>query len=131
MTQSIAPWVIWLAVPLGILIAAFLWINEFPDYRADAGAGKRTLVVRLGRRQASRVFAGLVAAAFLFLFASLAWGVPKGALGGLVAVVPAVSAARTLATHAEETPRIVPAQAKTLAAFVVYALGAGMGSMVA
>ena len=40
--------VIVLSLPLGILIGAFLWINQFPDYRADLRAGKRTLVVRLG-----------------------------------------------------------------------------------
>ena len=43
--------VVLLSLPLGLLIAAFLWINEFPDYSADAMSGKRTLVVRLGRRE--------------------------------------------------------------------------------
>ena len=130
MTQSIAAWVLWLAVPLGILIAAFLWINEFPDCRADAGAGKRTLVVRLGRRRAARVFAALVASAFVFLVVSLAFDVPAGALGGLAAAVPAANAARTLLRHPDATPRIVPAQARTLVAFVIYALGAALGLMI-
>lgn len=127
MTQSFAAWVVWLAVPLGLLIAAFLWINEFPDYRADAQAGKRTLVVKLGRPRAARAFAWLVAAAFVLHIVSIALGVPVGALGGLVAIVPAASAARTLLAHPEETRHIVPAQAKTLAAFVIFALGAGIG----
>jgi 1,4-dihydroxy-2-naphthoate octaprenyltransferase len=39
------------AVPLGLAIGAFLWVNEFPDARADAAAGKRTLVVRLPKKR--------------------------------------------------------------------------------
>jgi len=31
------------SLPLGLLIAAFLWVNEFPDFAADRGAGKRTM----------------------------------------------------------------------------------------
>ncbi|MCX7893947.1 MAG: prenyltransferase [Burkholderiales bacterium] len=129
MTQSLAPWVPWLALPLGLLVAAFLWVNEFPDCRADASAGKRTLVVRLGRRRASRVFVAILAGAFAFTVVSLALGVPAGALGGLVALVPAAGAARILLAAPEETRRVVPAQARTLAAFVLYALGAGAGLM--
>ena len=45
--------IVLLSLPLGVLIAAFLWINEFPDYTADALSGKRTLVVRLGRAGAA------------------------------------------------------------------------------
>jgi 1,4-dihydroxy-2-naphthoate octaprenyltransferase len=127
MARELAPWVIWLALPLGLLIAAFLWINEFPDYRADAGAGKRTLVVRLGRKRAADAFLWLVVAAFVLLLVSLAFGVPRGALGALIAVVPATSAVRSLRANPESTPRIVPAQARTLLAFVLYAVGAAAG----
>jgi 1,4-dihydroxy-2-naphthoate octaprenyltransferase len=130
MTRTLPAWVPWLALPLGVLIAAFLWINEFPDYRADAGAGKRTLVVRLGRARAARMFTWLVAAAFVLLPVSLAFGVPAGALGGLIAVVPAAGAVRILRAHPEDTQRIVPAQAKTLLAFVAYAVGAAAGLII-
>lgn len=44
--QTVTAEVIILSLPLGLLIAAFLWINEFPDYAADRQAGKRTLVAR-------------------------------------------------------------------------------------
>ncbi len=40
------------SAPLGLMIAAFLWINEFPDYRADRAAGKRTRPSPRGRRTA-------------------------------------------------------------------------------
>lgn len=43
----------WLSLSLGLLIAAFLLINEFPDYRADRAGSKRNLVVRLGRARRS------------------------------------------------------------------------------
>lgn len=127
-----APPEVWLAAaPLGALVAAFLWINEFPDYRADAGAGKRNLVVRLGRTTAARGFAILVSAAFLALAALPLAGVPVAVwLGGLGAV-PAALAVRALLRHPEETPKIVPAQARTLLAFLLYALGAGAGLLLA
>jgi 1,4-dihydroxy-2-naphthoate polyprenyltransferase len=129
MTRTLPAWVAWLGLPLGVLIAAFLWINEFPDYSADASAGKRTMVVRLGRVAAARVFAGLLVVAFALLLVSLAFGVPPGALGGLIAAVPAVGAAGTLLASPEDTRRIVPAQVKTLVAFVAYAVGASIGLM--
>lgn len=130
MTRSLPTWVVLLGLPLGVLIAAFLWINEFPDYRADASAGKRTLVVRLGRVTAARVFAGLIVAAFVLLFVSLAFGVPSGALGGLIAAIPAIGAVSTLLTAPEDMQRIVPAQGKTLMTFVAYAVGASVGLIV-
>lgn len=127
LARELAPWVIWLALPLGLLVAAFLWINEFPDYRADALAGKRTLVVRLGRRRAADAFLWLVVAAFVLLLVAQAFGVPRGALGALIAVLPAAGAVRALRAHPEDTPKIIPAQASTLLAFVLYALGAAVG----
>jgi 1,4-dihydroxy-2-naphthoate octaprenyltransferase len=130
--RGTAPLWLWaVSLPLGLLIGAFLWINEFPDYRADRAAGKRTLVVRLGRRRASRVFAAIVASAFLLLFALLATGAPRGAWGGVLAAMPAAAAARRLWTDHEVTGRIVPAQAWTLVSFLLYSAGASAGILLA
>jgi len=48
--------VILISIPIGLLIAMVLWINEFPDYEADAKVGKNTSVVKLGKRKALRVY---------------------------------------------------------------------------
>ena len=65
---------IWASVSLGLLIAAFLWANEFPDYRADGASGKRTWVVCLGRPTAAKVFTGILLAAFALVPVSQGWG---------------------------------------------------------
>lgn len=117
------------SLPLGILIGAFLWVCEFPDYLADRGAGKRNLVVKLGRVRASRVFTLLVAASaggiFLLPLTGLPWTVT---LGG-VSLVPAAIAARRLILQPEITRRIIPAQALTLGAFLLLSIGCGLGAL--
>lgn len=39
-------------VPLGLPIAGVIWINQFPDLKADSEAKKLNLVVRMGTRRA-------------------------------------------------------------------------------
>jgi 1,4-dihydroxy-2-naphthoate octaprenyltransferase len=119
--------VLLLSVPLGALVAAFLWINEFPDYAADRGAGKRTLVVRLGRRRAARVFAVLVAASFAFLGLLPLWDAPRGVLLGLAGLPFALAASWRLLREPEVTARVVPAQAWALSSFVLMAAGSALG----
>jgi 1,4-dihydroxy-2-naphthoate octaprenyltransferase len=115
------------AVPLGAMIAAFLWINEFPDYAADRAAGKRNLVVRLGRRRAAYAFSGLVAAAYAGLAVLPLAGLPATVLLGLAGAPLAFAAARRLLARHETTREIVPAQAWTLLSFLLLAAGAGIG----
>jgi len=115
----------WLSIPLGLLIAAFLWLNEVPDAAADRASGKRTLVVRAGRRRAAAGFAVLGLAAFGTLAALPALGLPLAVLAGGVAAVPYAVAAGILHRHWRRTARLVPAQALALASFVVYALATG------
>jgi 1,4-dihydroxy-2-naphthoate octaprenyltransferase len=116
-----------LSLPLGLLIGAFLWINEFPDYEADRASGKHTMVVKLGRERAAQVFLAVVIGAFLLLLFLPLLGLPRTVWLGGVSALPAFAAARRLLASPLETARIIPAQAWSLAAFVVYALGAGLG----
>jgi 1,4-dihydroxy-2-naphthoate octaprenyltransferase len=115
------------SLPLGLLVAAFLWINEFPDYRADAAAGKRNAVVRLGRSRAARAYAALVALAYAGLLALPLAGLPATLWLGLAGAPLSYAAARRILADPETTSRIVPAQGWTLGAFVVYAAGVGVG----
>jgi 1,4-dihydroxy-2-naphthoate polyprenyltransferase len=54
-----------LAVPVGLLAAAILVVNNVRDLETDRRAGKRTLAVRLGRRRARALYAAMVYVAFL------------------------------------------------------------------
>ena len=54
-----------ISIPVGILIALVLFINEFPDYLADKTVDKRTLVVILGKRRAVILYHILLACVYL------------------------------------------------------------------
>ena len=125
--------VAWLGLPAGILVSAILLANEFPDVEADAAAGKRTLVVRLGRRGAVAVYE-----LFLFIaYGSVAAGVAMGWMPPLACVVALVAplswkAVRVLRAHPAEVRALLPAMAATIgqqAAFLLLLTGAYLADL--
>jgi 1,4-dihydroxy-2-naphthoate octaprenyltransferase len=54
-----------LAVPVGLLAAGILVVNNIRDIDTDRRAGKRTLAVRLGREQTRQMFAVIVYLAYV------------------------------------------------------------------
>jgi 1,4-dihydroxy-2-naphthoate octaprenyltransferase len=54
-----------LAVPVGLLAAAILVVNNTRDIDTDRRAGKRTLAVRLGRERTRMLYAALIYAAYV------------------------------------------------------------------
>jgi 1,4-dihydroxy-2-naphthoate polyprenyltransferase len=63
-----------LSVPVGLLAAAILVVNNVRDLDTDRRAGKRTLAVKLGRGGARRLFAGTLVVAFAIPLAVAAAG---------------------------------------------------------
>jgi len=59
-----------ICLPRILTVPALKILRNFPDYRADAIAGKRTLVVIFGRRRMSYAYIALVAAAILLFIPS-------------------------------------------------------------
>ena len=56
-----------LAVPVGMLAASILMVNNIRDRETDARAGKRTLAVRLGPQNARAIYALMVFGAYVLL----------------------------------------------------------------
>ena len=75
------------SIPIGLLVALILYVNEIPDRRGDATAGKRTLPVRLGRETVIRGYLAAVAAAYAATVAGVVAGVlPVPALAILLTI---------------------------------------------
>lgn len=75
------------SVPVAILIALILYVNEIPDRSGDAAAGKRTLPVRWSQDAVTRLFLMAALAAFAVVFVAAAAGVmPRPALIALAAL---------------------------------------------
>ncbi|HEX5395587.1 MAG TPA: prenyltransferase, partial [Candidatus Limnocylindria bacterium] len=79
------------SLPVAILIALILYVNEIPDRRSDASAGKRTLVVRLSPRTVTRIYLVAAVLAFVLIVLAVAAGImPWPTLIALAAVPLAV-----------------------------------------
>jgi 1,4-dihydroxy-2-naphthoate octaprenyltransferase len=63
-----------LAVPVGLVAAGILMVNNIRDVETDRRAGKRTLAVRLGRRRARVLFALTTYGAYVLLFVNWVFG---------------------------------------------------------
>jgi 1,4-dihydroxy-2-naphthoate octaprenyltransferase len=63
-----------LAVPVGLVAAAILMVNNVRDIETDRRADKRTLAVRLGRRRARALFAVTVYGAYVLLLVTWVFG---------------------------------------------------------
>lgn len=127
-TGSLSSTAFWLSLPLGLLIAAFLWVNEFPDFEADTSAGKRNLVVRLGRVRASRMLPLVYGLAFILLaLPVVVFEVSVGALWGLCALPTSLYVCAVVWRAPTTFYRHRPAQVLALITFVIYAVATSAG----
>ncbi|MEE8232228.1 MAG: prenyltransferase [Thermoplasmata archaeon] len=122
-TGTVTLGAVFLSLSMGLLVAAILWINEFPDVSADVSVGKRTLMSRVGPERAVNVYVGLVAAAFLMpVLASLFGLVPPTTLLTLLALPFAVRAARGLRANYRDPHALIPSNAGTIGFTVVFSI---------
>ncbi len=113
------------SIPLGILVAAFLFVNEMPEHETDPRGGKRTIPARIGLERSYRLYVALVASAFVLLFVFIAAGALTAlAVLGVAAVPAVVRSVRVLRAYYREYPRHMPANAGTIQGVLL--LGAGL-----
>ncbi|MEW5823338.1 MAG: prenyltransferase [Pseudomonadota bacterium] len=117
-----------IGLPGGLLTAALLYINQFPDRQADAQAGKRHWVVRLAPRQARWGYPLLLVLAYGGLLLLVVQSrLPPAALAGLLALPMSLFAAHQLLTHADNPSQLAPAIRLTIAALLALVLLQALG----
>jgi 1,4-dihydroxy-2-naphthoate octaprenyltransferase len=89
----------WVSLPIGLLVAAILYINQFPDYEADKAVNKRHWVV---------------ANYLIIVFSVIFKVVTPFALAPLLTLPLAVGAVKVLRVNYDKVAELIPAQAKTV-----------------
>jgi 1,4-dihydroxy-2-naphthoate octaprenyltransferase len=111
-----------LSVPIGLLSAAILLVNNIRDADTDRRAGKRTLAVRLGRGGARRLYFGSLVLAYVSVPVVAAFGeVSWWTCLALLTAPIAVGLARTVGTRTDG-PALNAALARTGMLLAVFAL---------
>lgn len=106
-----------------LLVANVLYINQFPDVKADAGAGKNTLVVRLGVARARWGYMLIAALSYGWpLLMVLAGHLPRVALFALLPAAASIAAARRLWSSAGQPAQLAPALKLTIFAASAHGL---------
>ncbi len=109
-------------LPLGLLTAAILLINEFPDADADSMADKNHLVVTLGKAKARWVYVALVTLGLVLCLAMVLIGtLPLGALATLLTIPTAFKAVQVLFSHYRDR-ELIEANAATIRLHVMAGL---------
>jgi 1,4-dihydroxy-2-naphthoate polyprenyltransferase len=103
------------SLPVGILIALVLYVNEVPDRPADAAAGKRTLPVRLSKDTVVNGYAAAVAVAFgLIAVFAVSGLIVRPAIIALAAAPLALPVLRALRESYDQPYALMPAMAKNI-----------------
>jgi len=104
------------SLPLTLLVASIIVINEFQDSEADARVGKRTLVVRLGLRRSVYLYAAISFAAYVPIIAGVLMGLFPPLVLIALATAPIIVGAVMRARRFYDTPGgLAPANAATIA----------------
>lgn len=101
------------SVAIGLLASAILLVNNVRDVEGDERAGKRTIVVRLGRDMGRRLYVAMVVGGFgVILFSVLGAAMPRSALLAWLAA-PLANAPLRAVREARDGPTLNQALAQT------------------
>lgn len=99
------------SIPSWVLTHNLLLLNEFPDVEADKKAGRKHLVISLGKRNAGIYYTFLVAAMYLWIIGGVVRGyIPYPALLALLTIPTALKAVRGALKDYDKFEEFIPAQ---------------------
>jgi len=126
--NTLSPRVFLVSLPIGILIALVLLINEFPDYQADKKVGKKTLVVLWGRKKTILLYNALLVSVYLLIISLVVARIlPAGALITLITLPLAIKALSVSSRNFDKIDELLPANAATIALHSLIGILLGIG----
>lgn len=94
----------------GFLTANLLFLNEFPDIEADKKGGRRNLVIALGPKNASRLYAGLIVLTYLSIVGGVIFKLmPPLTLIGFLSIFFAYKAVKITFKYYPDVQEMIPA----------------------
>ena len=130
--QQITLEAVLVSIPVGLLIAAVLYINEFPDLEADRLAGKKTMAVVIGRERAVIGYQAMVVLTYIVIVAGVVIGLlPITLLLALLVVPLAMRAVKGARRFHSDIPQLIPVMATTIQVHLLTGLLLSMGYVAA
>ncbi len=118
--------------PITILVALLLFLNEFPDADVDKVAGRRHLVILLGKKNSALVYVGgLVATYVSIVLAVLVRYSPVLVLISLVTIPIGYKASRIALKNYDSSPALIPAQGSNVLVILLTIALVGVGYLAA
>ncbi len=103
------------SIPIGLMVFLILYINEFPDHDNDKLAGKKHIVILLGKRKASWLYVFLLISVYLFILICVIFKfLPVYSLLAFVTIPLAVKAIKTTLKNYDQIEKLFPANAATI-----------------
>jgi 1,4-dihydroxy-2-naphthoate octaprenyltransferase len=102
--------VVWISIPPGILTSLLLLINQFPDVEADKLGGRKHLVITLGWKKASYIYAAGMFLTFVIIVLCPITGISSYWV--YIALLPlplAVKASITAIKFGNDVTKLIPA----------------------
>jgi len=122
-TGTISPSALIVSIPLAILISSVVIINEFQDSEADAKVGKRTLVVRIGKRNSVTLLTITSIVSFLPLVLGVYFKyLPIWILIALVGGIPLIKGLKIARIKYNNSIELAPANASFILGHMLTAL---------
>lgn len=118
------------AFPIGFLITAILYINEYPDYDADKTVRKNHLIVMLGKDRAALGYYALIFGNYLALVLAVVFGfLTPWALIALLSLPVAIKTVNIFGSNYRKIKELIPAQAGTVQIHMLTGLLLSIGTV--
>ena len=119
------------SLPIALLVAAILYINEFQDYKADKKVGKNHLVARMGKKRAQVGYGIMMWMTYLIIIAGVAARIiSPWTILGLVTIPIAMKAVNTAKVHYDDYLKLAPANVGTIMSHLLTGLLMTIGYMI-